>query len=116
LKNENINVEIRNRYGNTLLMVAGERGNYEIVKILLDYGADVNATKGGGFAALLFSINHVEIVELLLNYRASDRDSCTPLIWACSSEMKSENTDVINLLLKRGANINARGGGENVHR
>ena len=78
----------RNEDGNTLtaLMVAAQNGCSDIVKLLLDDGAKVNAKAA--------SVSGVQ---------ANGLDGITAL-WAAAS---SENAEVVRLLLERGADLHA---------
>ncbi len=53
---------------NTALIKASEHGNRELVKLLLEYGANVNAQNNDGQTALMLAASqgHEEVVELLL--------------------------------------------------
>jgi ankyrin repeat protein len=78
----------RNEDGNTLtaLMVAAENGCSDIVKLLLDGGAKVNA-----------EASFVSVAG------ANGLDSITPL-WEAAS---SENAEVVRMLLEHGADLHA---------
>lgn len=58
--------------GTTALIVAAQKGSVQIVKLLLEYHADVNASAGKGFTALMNAAyyGHAEVVKLLLEYDA----------------------------------------------
>lgn len=103
--------------GRTALQAAAERGHLDIVKLLLQLGAEVNAppspsagrtalqaASGGGFGA---------IVQLLLeqgahvNAPAARYKGFTALQGACLQG----NLEVVNLLLGAGADLQASGGG-----
>ena len=78
----------RNEDGNTLtaLMVAAKNGCFDIVKLLLDAGAKVNAKASNVSGA-----------------GANVLDGITPL-WEAAS---SENAEVVRMLLERGADLHA---------
>lgn len=52
--------------GNTLLMFACFFGNYEGVSKLISYGCDLDAQNNEGDTALMFSIDNLEITEILV--------------------------------------------------
>ncbi len=58
--------------GNTLLIVASEKGRLDIVKALIDEGVDVNITNDDGNSALIFAIQkkHTEVARLLIKMGA----------------------------------------------
>ena len=72
----------------TPLMLAAEAGALDVVRVLLDAGANPNATNGGRYTALDF---------------ASDR----PLIW--STFPPTDRTEIVRLLLAKGARTDRAG-------
>ncbi|OLQ12301.1 Kinase D-interacting substrate of 220 kDa [Symbiodinium microadriaticum] len=92
--------------GRTALFCACCEGHVEIVRLLLEAGANTGA-KSSGYTALIFSSKegHIEIVRLLLeagaDLEAGEPDNCTPLIWA-SDEGHAE---VVHLLLEADADL-----------
>jgi hypothetical protein len=71
-------VNARTRYGATALSFACDRGSLEVVKILIEHGADVNVTDTFYKATPLvwaISRNHAEIVTLLLDKGAKDQQT-----------------------------------------
>lgn len=94
----------------TLLMQSAGRGDTEIVKLLLDNGANVNAKDGWEQTPLSYAVGgrHIEIIGLLLD-RGADINSraeigSTPLMNAAGVG----SLEVIEYLLDRGADINAQ--------
>ena len=92
------------------LFFAAQSGHTDIVAILLDYGADPNATFEFGSALQKAARgNHAEIVELLLkagaesNIHAGDKDY-TPLHDAA----ERGSLEAAKLLVAYGADVNAR--------
>lgn len=49
-------------------MVAAEKGHFQIVRNLIQHGADVNAVNNEGTSALMFAarFNHQELAKLLM--------------------------------------------------
>lgn len=95
-------------YGYTPLHVAAKNGNAELCKLLIDYGANVNAVTPSKMTPLHISVleNHVHIVQLLLENNANvhlreEGNRETPILLACSLG----HTKIIQLLEERDANI-----------
>ena len=105
------------KYGLTALMFAAREGHIDIVRLLLDRGANINAINDYERTALMWAANtgHTDVVRLLLdrgaNINAVDGDGDTALM----SASESGHTYTVRLLLDRGANINAiNGNGDTV--
>lgn len=77
LKNNKYLANTKNKYGKTALMRAASEGQKNIVKLLIDNGADVNAF---------------------------DENKATPLMWAIGDNR--DFPDVVKLLLESGADVN----------
>jgi uncharacterized protein len=62
-----VNVDARDRYGQTALMLAAHQGHREIVEILIASGADLNVTAKYNLSALMLAIvaGHTPIARLL---------------------------------------------------
>ena len=96
--------------GVTLLMQASFRGDLDIVKLLLNKGANVNLKNSYGESALAWAARgrHPEIVDVLLE-RGGDVDTReesgrTPLMDAAGTG----DLDVVTYLLGKGASVNAK--------
>jgi ankyrin repeat protein len=91
--------------GGVALSSAAAAGHPEIVRMLLDAGADVNADSG---AALTAAAGHAEIVRLLLDrgadVNARRSDGLTPLMSAAGAG----RVETVKLLLERGADPNTK--------
>ncbi len=104
-----------------------EKKEYKnIVRLLLKWGADVNATNANGDTALMMSASEgsKEMFDLLLkagaDVNATNANGETAFMWACFAG----NLKIAQSLLKRGADINAKtnkghtalmGAGQNGH-
>jgi len=105
----NINAQEK-LYGNTALVVASKYGYTEIVKLLLEAGADVNVKNKDGETALMkASYNgYTEIVKMLIDAGADvnikDRYGTTALMLASLYGY----TEIVELLIKAGANVNIK--------
>ena len=65
----------RDRWGRTPLMIAAKAGNQEMVEVLLGWEADLHARDQRGYTALMYGAwkGHVEIVRLLIERGADVR-------------------------------------------
>jgi len=102
IKSKNININILN--------YAIKENNIEIVLLLLENGADVNAKNNNGETCLYYATkeNNIEIVQLLLengaDINAINNYGKTPLIYS----IWSNNKDIVELLIQKGADVNAK--------
>lgn len=94
-------------FGRTALYWAASRGDYQSVKSLLIYGANVSIAEQTGLTALHIADSAL-VVRILLEFGAKinkrDRWDRTPLHWAC---YQGKPTEVVQELLINGADIHA---------
>ena len=104
------NIEAKNRWGQTPLLIAADWGKTETVERLLNRGANIEAQDNDGWTPLMYAARsgNTETVALLIergaNIEAQDNDGWTPLMYAA----RSGNTETVALLIERGANIEAQ--------
>ena len=103
--------EIGHPFGG-VLYVASLRGHTEIVKLLLNSGADVNAAEDHRGSALCAASNEgcTEIVKLLLNSGANVNVVHAQYGTALCTASYAGNTEIVKLLLNNGADVNAQDG------
>ena len=101
------NLNTKDTFGGTALIIASNIGHTEIVKLLIESGSDVNIASNDGRTALMKASGRrgdADIVKLLLENGADsdiqNNGGSTALIYAC----KIGNIDIIKLLLENGAN------------
>ena len=95
-------INAENNIGETPLHLAVRHGKTEIVDLLLKNGANINAITICGDTPLQLakSKNHTEIIQLLESAAQEESDLRLAAL--------NERTDVVDSLLERGANINAK--------
>ncbi len=114
LLEEGIEVETKNKAGETALFVAVWNSQEPSVRILLDHGANpqIALTEGTGQTVLHHATKNAKpsIVKMLLragaNTEARDLSGCTPLHWDIF--WKEQNHQILELLLEWKADTNAQ--------
>ncbi|KAL7802906.1 ankyrin repeat-containing domain protein [Trichoderma afarasin] len=95
----------------TVLERAAVKGLRDVVKQLLEKGADVNAVDQNGYSPLISASEsgHFEVAKLLIEHGATinvrDSKGATPLFKAAASGF----VELVQLLIDKGADIEARG-------
>jgi hypothetical protein len=113
LDNNLINVNIKDEYKNSILILATFCNNIEIVKLLLTYkGINVNIQNYWNNTALILAScnNYIEIVKLLLNHLdinifLKDNNNKTALYWAKNRNNKEIETLLITHDKKKSDNM-----------
>lgn len=107
LKEDPRSVNERNPQGNTPLHFAAMRRNIQMARLLLDCGADVNATDKMHHSTLIYSIRgqSFEMIRLMIergaDINARTIDGETPLHFAIGLE----RPDLIDYLIRSGADL-----------
>ncbi len=85
--------------------------NFKLIKLLVEYGADVNIKAYPNGTPLRCSVHDFQITELLIskgaNVNAQDCIGDTVLMNALSYENPEKAIKIMKLLIEKGANINA---------
>jgi predicted LPLAT superfamily acyltransferase len=102
---EGVEIDAKNEYGNTALMVAVIGGHLEIVKDLIAGGADVNARNRAESTALMLAAKkgHFEIVKALLAAGADVNARTAGGVTALFVAESGGHTAVVEVLRKAGA-------------
>ncbi|XP_043505230.1 serine/threonine-protein phosphatase 6 regulatory ankyrin repeat subunit B-like [Polistes fuscatus] len=108
---EEININFQTKDGHTLLIMAAEEGQLEIVKFLCNMGININARSSRNSTALHFAIGNssapkFEIVQFLIDNGAEidveNSFGYTPL----QNALYNNNFKVAKLLIEKGADVN----------
>lgn len=96
---KNVNLNYNTQEG-TALMAVTVKGNVDLVKILLEKGANPDLTNDAGITALMYAVQfeNKEIIELLLHYNANKYLLDTNGNSAFEYAIKTKNKEIINLL------------------
>ena len=104
-----LDVDVRNKDGDTPLILAAETNQVEMVDMLLNFGADVDVRNKDGDTPLIHAAktDQVEIVDMLLRFGADvdavNKYGDTPLILAA----KNNQVKIVDMLLRFGAYVDA---------
>ncbi|XP_031565012.1 uncharacterized protein LOC116300312, partial [Actinia tenebrosa] len=105
LLEEDVDVDYKNEFGHTALMVASREGHLEVIHVLIDHGANMNIQDKYGKSALheaAWSGKH-QVINALLSNEAEmncvDEEGRTPLQYA---SLRGK-TKVVEVLLQFGA-------------
>ncbi len=95
-----VSINISDRDGETALMEAADKGQLEVVKLLIRHGANVNAADEDGETALMMAADDgfTEVVRVLIaagaNVNARDEDGETAL-WNAEEERHPDTAEVL---------------------
>ena len=94
--------------GLTPLLLASSNNHSLVAKLLLQFGADVNAQNQDGRSSLLMAVRneHSELVSLLLSHKANMEIVCRRGLTCLSFICAKGNLDIIEMLLQNGAVVN----------
>jgi ankyrin repeat protein/L-ascorbate metabolism protein UlaG (beta-lactamase superfamily) len=103
-------LELRTRAENTPLLLAAWHGHSDLIRFLLDKGADLSARNEREGTAVHYAalFGHQEVLDVLAAEGAAidarDDGGFTPMTWACYAG----NTDLVKRLLSLGADLENR--------
>jgi ankyrin repeat protein len=91
------------------LLIATQKNNLHVVRLLISAGADVKGKKGGPSLSAAAQAGYVDIEKTLIqtgvNTNAVDNANSTALHWWCFNS--THDLDALRVLLSNGANVNA---------
>ncbi|XP_065910853.1 uncharacterized protein [Dysidea avara] len=109
--NANADIKITDNWGRTPLMMAARNNHPEVVKMLVDKGADLNARDKDGDTMLMCAAHGgcTEVASDLLNTGSIDINAVnkwgwTPLMIATNNN----HPEIVKMLVDKGADLNAR--------
>jgi ankyrin repeat protein len=102
-------VDAKDSRGTTPLMYAAAVGSLDVMKMLMEGGADVNAKNTFDATALMWAAGDIDKVRLLLSkgadVKAKSKIGRTPLLLAAFHDGASE---IVRLMIDHGADVMAR--------
>ncbi|XP_072025834.1 fibronectin type 3 and ankyrin repeat domains 1 protein-like [Amphiura filiformis] len=110
LEDDHVWVDVPDKMGASPLMVASQKGNNDMIDLLVRHGADVHACNSAGKDSLMLACfaGHLEVVKKLRSCGASwekrDRGGSTALHWA----VDGGNTELIKWMIQDGAKVDER--------
>lgn len=99
LLDKGVNVNSKTRYGATALSYACDKGHVEVIKLLIERGADVNVTDtfyGEVPLGWALSHGHVEVVKLLLDKGAAGIER------ALMSGVQDGKVEIVKIVVEKG--------------
>lgn len=106
--NKETNINKRDGYGRTALMLASFYGRKKMAEMLLEKGADVNAKDNNNHTALMMAAKYPDIMQLLIDKKAEvnwlDNEGRSVLFFALYDQAVSDES--LTVLLKSRADIN----------
>jgi ankyrin repeat protein len=109
-KGANIETRSLTNYSQTALLVATSAGNHIAVQLLLERGANVNATDAGGYTSLMYAVNmgNEMMVNLMLQYEAlTEVKVISSGRTALGLAARFGHDAIVRLLLEHGAEVEA---------
>lgn len=98
---EGADVNQRDRYGQTALMLAAQHGRAEVVRLLLEHGADLDVTAKYGLSALMLAVvNHnAEVAKQLVDAGANTQlcASGAPVFAGKTARELAEHSGLTNI-------------------
>ena len=99
--------ETEPKWGRDMLILATDRGYVEIVRLLIDAGADVNKVWGSGMTPLMRAViaGRTEVARVLIEHGAHINAVNDEGLTAVRHAVNSANTEILGLLIGSGADV-----------
>ncbi|XP_040217366.1 fibronectin type 3 and ankyrin repeat domains protein 1 isoform X1 [Rana temporaria] len=110
LQSGHVQVDVPDKMGFTPLMVAAQKGYLRLVKLLVEYGANVHKGNGSGKNSMMLACfsGHLDVVQYLRTQGASwetrDKSGCT----AMHSAVDGGHVTVIQWMINDGCEVDSR--------
>ncbi|KAI8828134.1 ankyrin repeat-containing domain protein [Chytriomyces cf. hyalinus JEL632] len=106
-----INIEMRDKNGKTMLMIAALKGTGPMVEAILSYGANQKTTTQSKKTPLSLAVSYSNLPAVLalikepdaINY--PDQGGSTPLMWAVEHANFKNGLEIVSALISAGANV-----------
>jgi ankyrin repeat protein len=96
-------VDLRNKQGETALILAARRGHDDYIEKLIDHGADINACDQDGCTALHYAAayGHVDTISVLVDhgcrFAVQNKRGWTALDWSYSTAVAQHLQDTARI-------------------
>jgi len=108
LLNYGVDINEKNEYDETSLIIAARNGNFEMVKLFIDNGADINAIGEFNYTALMFAASngHLNTVKLLMEHGAKADVKNVNELTAYNLASLNGYNDVVKYFIENNVNVN----------
>lgn len=112
--NKGVEINCKNKEGNSAVFYASAKGDIEIVKLLVSRGANINIQNKLGHTPLMVAIseNKNKVFNFLLskgaNFELKDKEGDTCLLYAIKSTLQYEESTFLEDLLNESINLSTK--------
>lgn len=113
-----VDIHVCNSNGATALILSAFKGHSQVSNLLIDSGIDINKKDNGGFNALMVACEcantDIDLVKRLIDSGADVNATSGRKSTALMAAAKIGHPDIVELLVSKGADINARNADHNI--